>query len=324
MTELLLGPHRIDTVFDLLGHNENDITSSLGWVLSRSEPLLDRFIKDVFDSANCGSAIEVRLQTHDPTDGGFTDLEIDCESGSIILEAKRGWTLPQRPQLEKYAPRFSQLVGSRHTAIVVVSDCSSNFAAANLPPDVMGIPVVYRSWRQLSNLCGAIAPSARPSQRRLLREFQVYLRRVMDLQEQSSNIVFVVSVARSAEWSSISPVDYIEKQGIYFHPYAIGSWPKNPPNYLGFRYDGKLQSIHHVDGCEVVPYLHARVPEVWEKEKQPHVLYKLGPAIRPDHTVRTGKLYRGQRVRVAIDLLLTSETISDARDKTQQRQPIDI
>ncbi|MGO9447787.1 MAG: hypothetical protein ACLQQB_07410 [Solirubrobacteraceae bacterium] len=42
-------------------------------------------------------------------------------------------------------------------------------------------------------------------------------------------------------------------------------------------------------------------------------------AIRPEHVVRTGNLFRAQRVWCALDLLLTSETIREARDKTQER-----
>jgi hypothetical protein len=35
--------------------------------------------------------------------------------------------------------------------------------------------------------------------------------------------------------------------------------------------------------------------------------------------VRTGNVFRNQRVWCALDLLLTSQTIRDARDKTQAR-----
>lgn len=51
----------------------------------------------------------------------------------------------------------------------------------------------------------------------------------------------------------------------------------------------------------------------------PHWSFSLGPVIRPTQEVRTGNLYRNQRVWAAIDLLLTSETISEARDKTRAR-----
>lgn len=41
--------------------------------------------------------------------------------------------------------------------------------------------------------------------------------------------------------------------------------------------------------------------------------------IEPQQPTRTGKIFRNQRVWCALDLLLTSETMRDARDKTQER-----
>ena len=53
---------------------------------------------------------------------------------------------------------------------------------------------------------------------------------------------------------------------------------------------------------------------------EPHFLMTLGPAIRPDHEVRTGSgIVRSARVCVDIDLLLTAKTISEAADQTRQR-----
>lgn len=48
----------------------------------------------------------------------------------------------------------------------------------------------------------------------------------------------------SPGWS-ISYRDIAEEKLRYFFP--VGDrWPDAPSNYMGFRYDGKLQSIHHV------------------------------------------------------------------------------
>ena len=115
----------------------------------------------------------------------------------------------------------------------------------------------------------------------------------------------------------------------YFHPVGGSGWPKTPPNYLGFRYGGRLQSIHHVDSYIVVAdgeAMAAAFPEMpsatWEAQDvftKAHFLYRLGPAIAPAHEVKTGEIYRNGRVWAALDLLLTSQTISKARDLTQQR-----
>jgi hypothetical protein len=107
---------------------------------------------------------------------------------------------------------------------------------------------------------------------------------------------------------------------MYFHPFGGGGWPTEPPNYLGFRYFGKLQSIHHVEGYEIVREMHSHIPEFekgdWGKD---FILYRLGNPILPDHDVRTGKIFRNGRVWAMIDTLLTSRTISEARDITKKR-----
>jgi hypothetical protein len=55
----------------------------------------------------------------------------------------------------------------------------------------------------------------------------------------------------------------------------------------------------------------------WSEER--HWVFSLGPVMKPMHEVRTGNLFRAQRVWVALDLLLTAETIAEARDKTKLR-----
>lgn len=56
--------------------------------------------------------------------------------------------------------------------------------------------------------------------------------------------------------------------------------------------------------------------EVWDGD---YYVYKLGPAIIPPHSVKTGKIYRNGRVWAMLDTLLTSDTISGARDLSQER-----
>jgi hypothetical protein len=90
----------------------------------------------------------VRLQEFEP-DGGFTDIEVETEYVAMILEAKRGWDLPTQTQLEKYAPRLAQAEIGR---ILVVSEASPEFAAPSVPDGVAGVPVVYRSWRDVVRL----------------------------------------------------------------------------------------------------------------------------------------------------------------------------
>lgn len=61
------------------------------------------------------------------------------------------------------------------------------------------------------------------------------------------------------------------------------------------------------------------VPDlIWS---EPIFMLTLGPAIRPDHEVRTGSgIVRSARVWVDIDLLLTSATITEAAELSRARR----
>lgn len=51
-----------------------------------------------------------------------------------------------------------------------------------------------------------------------------------------------------------------------------------------------------------------------------HFFYRLGPVIAPNREVRTGKrIFQAQSAKAAIDLLLTCDTIAEARGKTRDR-----
>ena len=145
------------------------------------------------------------------------------------------------------------------------------------------------------------------------------------MQNQESNLVYVVVLSHATpEWSQIPWIEFVTKKKLYFHHCGVNGWPKDPPTYLGFRYDGKLQSIHHVERYKIVPDISAHIAEIdgaklkklgWPNQ----LLYELGPAIEPPHEVKTGKIYPNGRVWAAIDLLLTCKTISDARAQTKER-----
>ena len=50
-----------------------------------------------------------------------------------------------------------------------------------------------------------------------------------------------------------------------------------------------------------------------------YFIFRLGTAIKPNKEIRTGNIYRNGRVWAAIDLLLTCDTIAEARDETKKR-----
>jgi hypothetical protein len=329
MAELSLHGRKVRTVFDLLGDKENDITYSLGWGLANSDALATAVLRNVAAELQLGKPgplVAVRLQEH-IKGSGYTDIEIVAERAHLIIEAKRGWTVPGRPQLTKYARSLRR---DRPGALLIAAEGSKHFAAGKYPEVVNAgrgrqAPVAYRSWGDLTALTNRVASGLKSnSEKRLLRELVRYLKGLMSSQNIRDNMVYVVSLGGApTEWSPIPPRDIVTRHRRYFHQVggSRGGWPREPYNYMGFRFDGRLQQINHVEKVEVSqrPQDHVRgFPDGYEFDK-PHYIYYLGPAITPDHEVKNGRVKWALRVEAALDLLLTSKTISEARDKTKSR-----
>ena len=67
------------------------------------------------------------------------------------------------------------------------------------------------------------------------------------------NMVYVVSLSKAPIKADgdCTWVDVVEKDKCYFHPVGKG-WPKEPLNYIAFRYDGELQGVHYIESYKVV------------------------------------------------------------------------
>lgn len=320
--DLTLYGREVATVFDLLGDKENDITYAIGWALANSQRFSGALLKDVLPRRAIEPPESIRLQ-EGVSGAGFTDIEIQGRKGKlhVVIEAKRGYQLPSHEQLSKYASRTIP----PPTLLVALAEAPPEFVAGKLPKKVDGVRVLYRSWRQIERLVSeARAGSRRHAERHLLGDLSRYLKGLMTMQNVGSNMVYVVSLGREIEETGISFRDVVVNHDTYFCPIGGSSsgWPKEPPNYLGFRFDGKLQQVRHVDDYRVTDDNYAGFKPLRGKVNWPderHWNFRLGPVIKPMAEVRTGNLFRAQRVWVAIDLLLTSKTIAEARDKTRIR-----
>ena len=141
------------------------------------------------------------------------------------------------------------------------------------------------------------------------------------METRYSNMVYVVSLSRKTRqgWK-LSPVDLLEAKRRY-HYSVRPSWP-DPPNYLAFRCGGKLQSIHHVEGCDIVDNPRRANGNIAPARGWgPRYVFRLGPSFRPDHEVRTGKgLPMATRCWCMLDTLMTCRTISEAKQETKRRE----
>ena len=320
-SKLSVGTDPVDNFFQLLGYKEDSITLAIAWALANSQTFRAKVLEHVIGRSPADDNADIRVQRFEQ-DGGITDIEIVAPYNfHIVVEAKRGWTLPISEQLNKYAMRqsFAQHK-ARDKCLVSLSECTREYAQSHLPKEAVGsIPVFHISWKDLVSWARFARRSAPTREKGLLEDLASYLGIVMTSQRRDSNWVYVVSLgSRKPSGWKISWIDIVEQYSRYFHPMASG-WPKEPPTYIGFRYHGKLQSIHCIEDYEVIDNLTNACPGIPDTPVDPHFLYTLGKAIKPAHEVKTGNVYPSGRVWCALDALLTCSSVSEARDVTQAR-----
>ena len=300
----------VSSVFDLLGRKENDLTAALAFTLGRSPALLGLILRRLVPGPEDEEAV-LRLEAPDAL--GRTDLEISTPSRLIIVEAKRGWLLPGETQLGKYAPRIAAHGAG---ALVSLSAASAQWAGTSLPTAVQGVPVLHLPWDQVRADLDAARAGARGQERTWLDEFSEYLRKAVKMRDPADSWTYCVTVGngRPGDGGSRTFRDFVATEGFYFHPYGWGSgWPRTPPNFLAFRWNGHVQQAHRVTSAEVIPSLQDRWPDIPETDDTtlPFALYQLGPQLLPV-LVPNGARYRASRMWVILDLLLTSPTLKDA------------
>ena len=318
--DLRLSGKEIDTVFRLNGVDENSVTFAFGWALSRS-PILLRTI--IYDLAKCEfdpELVSIELQKFGK-DKGFTDIEIFIPKFlHIVIEAKQHWELPPIKQLEKYAKRLN----TRHISnplLVTLSAASRGYAQRRLPSTINLVPVVHRSWADLHTLVNQAYCSTKSMEEKLwLREFKIYLRGFVSMRNLQDNRVYVVALSKEPikEDEGYTWIDVVERDNCYFHPIRKG-WPVMPPNYIAFRYDGQLQSVHHIESYNVIADL-SSCNEFWPESDADHFVYQLGPAIKPFDKVKSGRIWN-RRGWCCIDTLLSGacKSVKEAMEETNRR-----
>lgn len=341
MTSLYLSEKPVETVFSLIGNDENAMTASLGWVLTQCPALLKKLLEKLGIAYDDG--IRVDLQKHS-SGKGFTDIEILLDNKfHIIIEAKKGFNVPDISQLEKYALRLNDDKKSKDSVKLLIvlaeSDRKDEWLNSNLPNKVMGIEINPISWQEIRILCQDVdcRKESSHSEKRLLQQFYNYIGKELRVQNLTSNSVYVVSLGRqiffdeqkTKDGKPISFIDVVEKYEMYFHPVGggKGGWPVDPPNYIAFRYNSALQSIHHIDNYRKIDDYSTWFPlKSPTPTEQLDYLYSLGSAIVPpkrvsvnDREKKYPAITYSSRRWSDLDLLLTCESIAEAVFKTKTR-----
>lgn len=303
----------VSNVFDLLGRDENDLTAAFGFALARSPGLLHRIVQRVAPGAD-GEGAVLRLEAHD--DSGRTDLEISTDDHLIVIEAKRGWLVPGETQLAKYAPRIA---AHGSGVLVSLSAASPDWARQTLPGTVQGVPVAHLPWEQVRLDLTDARGVARGQERAWLDEFSDYLRKAIRMRDPADSWTYCVVVSNDRPGGGPRTFrEFVTTEACYFHPYGWGKgWPRTPPNFLAFRWDGQVRQVCRVIRAEVIPDLQSRWPDIPQTSDtiRPHALYHLGPSL-PGTPIPSGTTYRAARIWVILDHLLTSPTLKDARIQT--------
>jgi hypothetical protein len=316
---LFLSGRRVGTQFDLLGQDENAMTAALGLALERSADLRSLVLRELgcpADTSREDALIKLQSWRHGH---GVTDVEIVVGSSFLaIIEAKQGAWLPTLDQLQLYTPVLKQSNVSTR-CLATLSDAPTAFAREALPATVDDEVLHHLTWRRLLVLVEEASRTDAGAARRVLSDLAGFLEGLLGMDTLYSNRVFVVSLGAGSptNWP-ISWIDVVTKHQRYFYP--VGKrWP-DPPNYLGFRYGGRLQSIHHVEAYSIFRDPSEVFPSVPSEPWGPHYLLTLGPAIRPPHEVKNGsRITMSNRCWCMLDTLLTSPTISDALTETERR-----
>lgn len=309
------------SVFRLIGSDENSASFAVGWALEQSPHYRSLVIEAAFGEVLDIDDSVIQLQKHG-RDGGYTDIEMQAgHLFHVILEAKRAWELPTVEQLKRYLPRLIA-GGAERKRLISVSAANRSHAQRRLPAKLGGVAVDHLSWGDLQALARkAETLTAQFSEKLWLRQLIQHLQEFTSMERQTDNNVFVVVLGQNpmVPGQTHTWIDVVEKDKCYFHP--VGNhWPVQPPNYIGFRYRGRLQSVHHIDSFEIVEDLSQYNP-TWVKTDTDHFVYRLGLPMLPAREMRTGNLFMNQRVKCAIDTLLSGafDTIRDARDETDRR-----
>jgi len=310
------------TIFDLYGSKENDMTAGLAYVMASCPGFLSRFVQEACSiNLSDTSNVSVRIQTARSTQQeGITDIEIKGDDLFIVIEAKRGPILPSRRQLEQYGP-ILQKAKQHHRFLITISNSTNEFAKYHYNDfQIDTVQLVHLPWYRIKKLVDESVTSELNRNKHTLRDYSHYLGGILGMDNIYSNMVYVVSLAQGlpGEGWSIAWIDIIEKKNIYFYPLGKG-WP-DPPNYLGFRYGGRLQSIRRIESYSQFTNPRSLFPEAAEAEWPLHYCFRLGTPIVPAKVVKNGPtILRANRCWCMLDTLLTSDTISDAKVETRRR-----
>ena len=326
MSQLTISRKPITSIFQLLGEKENDITYSIGYLLANSKSFLLKFLESLQIKPNNVDNVKIVLQqlTADAGKTNITDLEIiEDEFFHVIVEAKRGFQQLPTDQIRRYAETeaFKRKKGVQKR-LAFFTDASEEYAKAmfdNSPIEELQIKII--PYRKINSVLTDSISGANNIEKHLINQLKTYLKKIITMQKIDTNWVWVVSLGDGGIPNiSLSFKEIVKQKNIYFHPIG-NSFPSEPVTYIAFRYEGKLQAIHHVDSFKTFKDFSEIDSDFSAGGETPHFLYRLGKPIIPNKEVKNGsQLVMANRVWCMLDTLLTCDTIWEAKELSEERE----
>jgi hypothetical protein len=309
----------VGSVFDLIGRDENDLTSAFGYSLALCPHLLKAVLKRLGTQlgARLSGDADIAMEVRDKD--GRTDLEIRLIDFLMICEAKRDWLLPSTSQLSRYAKRIRH----RQGALITLSQASHSLAASQLPQQLSGVPIVHLPWSDVLTDISNVAHNCRGRERVWLDELSAYLKGVIRVRDVADGRTYCVALNnfKTGGKRDLTFIEWVTDKLTYYHPYGVNRWPTEPPNFMAFRWNGAVRRIHRVVQADVVPTLLDRYPDLPRTEftLRPHAIYKLSRRqLPPLEPIPTGAPYRANRMWVLLDQLQTADTLAEAYKRSRE------
>lgn len=204
---------------------------------------------------------------------------------------------------------------------MTLSQASHALANVSLPKKIDGVPAVHLPWRDVLAAIAEARQHRRGRERLWLEEFGAYLKGAIRMRRVGDSWTFCVVLNDERPWGLRSFKEYVTDHLNYFHPYGIGRWPTEFPNFLAFRWSGAVHRIHRVHHVEVVPSLRDRWPDLPKNKPpidRPHAVYELGPRLPPFNPIPNGRQFRSGHLWVLLDQLQTAPTLAEAVDRSNE------
>lgn len=323
MARLTSGRRTVASVFGVRGYKEVHMTDALAFVMSRV-PALIASLKNTNGTEQPEPSYHLYTQRTDHHKTR-TDIELENDTNHIIIEAKRGIRVPSKKQLVHYTKRFTD----EHKAheLWIISDSPTNFAKSKLDDYQLKKSWRFFSWRDVQSAARRIvADSAIPAQlwlNELITYLDEHLRRI-----DRPDMVYIIPLGSNpVPGRSMSSIELLDTRHMYVHPVGRGR-PQASASLLGFRYRGKLQSIHKVLNMYEKKQLPGTFTITGVPQNGRHRMYELGPSLPLSPTKTGDKLWRIPSGRIRNRLLLlhtfflkTCSSLEEAaKQQSTQRQ----